>query len=80
MLRTAVLVVIAMALTAPLFAGDIVAMPTGNTVQPGNIELNAIYWNQAPPSGPGDYIEVGEAFFVRKMAAVDWVRTFTVPQ
>ena len=63
MLRSAVLVIVALALTAPLFAGDIVAMPTGNTVQPGKIELNAIYWNQ-PNAGPGgNHLEIGEAFF-----------------
>lgn len=60
--RTVVAVILAAAVVAPVFAGDIVAMPTGNVVKPGNIELNAIYWNQPPKSGPGDYIMVGELF------------------
>lgn len=29
----------------PVMAGDIVAMPTANTVAPRNVELNAIFWN-----------------------------------
>ena len=62
MLRSAVMVVIALALAAPLFAGDIVSMPTGNTVQPGKVELNAIWWNLPPTSGPADNVMVGELF------------------
>ena len=61
--RTAIAACLALALAAPLFAGDIVAMPTGNTVQPREIELNAIWWNQPAKSGPGDYILIGEVFF-----------------
>ncbi|MCE5218294.1 hypothetical protein LLH03_14820 [bacterium] len=63
MTRRAVFVaILALALTAPVFAGDIIAMPTGNTVAPKDIELNAIWWKQ-PPSGTSGDILVGEAFF-----------------
>ncbi len=37
---------LALALATPLFAGDIVGMPTGNTVKAGDWEANAIYWNR----------------------------------
>lgn len=59
--RAVALVVLVLAVAAPSFAGDIVAMPTGNTVAPKNLELNYIWWKQDFPSGPG-HINVGEAF------------------
>jgi hypothetical protein len=59
--RALLATIVALALAAPVFAGDIVAMPTGNMVAPGDLELNAIYWNQAP-SGVTKDLEVGEAF------------------
>ena len=43
-------------------------------------------FEQAAPGTPGDWspsepvINVGESFFVRKNAAENWTRTFTVPQ
>lgn len=61
--HTAVVAVLALALAAPLFAGDIVGMPTGNTVKPGEIELNAIWWNQRADPGEGERIIIGELFF-----------------
>lgn len=61
--RTTIVAALVVALAAPVFAGDIVGMPTGNTVQPREVELNAIWWNQPAKSGPGDYILIGEVFF-----------------
>jgi hypothetical protein len=59
--RVLLATIVAIALAAPVFAGDIVAMPTGNMVAPGDLELNAIYWNMAPGGSTND-LEVGEAF------------------
>ena len=53
--------VLVLALAAPLYAGDIVTMPTGNMVGPRNIELNGIYLNQPPAGSTGNNM-VGEAF------------------
>jgi hypothetical protein len=59
--RALLAAIVAVALATPVFAGDIVAMPTGNMVAPGDLELNAIYWNMAPGGATND-LEVGEAF------------------
>jgi hypothetical protein len=59
--RTLMAVIVGLALAVPVFAGDIVSMPTANVVQPKNIELNAIYW-MLPPSGSTGNVTVGEAF------------------
>jgi len=59
--RAIFVAVLVLALAAPLFAGDIVTMPTGNMVGPKGVELNAIYLNQ-PPSGSTGNNMVGEAF------------------
>lgn len=58
--RTAIAVIVALALVAPVYAGDIVAMPTGNSVRPGDLELNAIWWEQ--PNNMAGRIVIGEAF------------------
>jgi len=60
--RALIVAVVAVVMAAPAFAGDIVAMPTGNMVAPHNVELNGIWWEQAASEGPGDYITIGEAF------------------
>ena len=62
LIRTVVAVTAALMLAAPSFAGDIVSMPTGNVVQPGNIELNGIYWSIPSPAGLGESTSVGELF------------------
>ena len=49
------------ALATPLFAGDIILMPTANTVAGGDVELNAIYQKMAPSGSDNDML-VGEAF------------------
>ncbi len=67
--RNVVIAIVALALAAPAFAGDIVAMPTGNTVAPRNVELNAILWERPPSQGPGDYITIGEVF----IGVTDWL-------
>jgi hypothetical protein len=59
--RTLMAVVVGLALAVPVFAGDIVSMPTANVVQPKDIELNAIYW-MMPPAGSAGNVTVGEAF------------------
>jgi hypothetical protein len=64
-------------LATPLFAGDIVLMPTGNTVAPGNVELNVIYQTLPPANMEGD-MAVGEAFvglFDRLELDVDYINT-----
>jgi len=57
--RTLFAVLLVVALSAPVFAGDIIAMPTGNSVAPGDFEINAIYWNRPHDT---DAL-IGEAFF-----------------
>lgn len=59
--RALIAVTVALMLAAPVLAGDIIGIPTGNTVAPGDLELNAIYLNGAPSGGDGD-LEIGEAF------------------
>lgn len=59
--RALIAVAVALMLAAPVLAGDIIGIPTGNTVAPGDLELNAIYLNSGPRGGDGD-LEIGEAF------------------
>jgi hypothetical protein len=59
--RTLIAAIVCLALAAPLFAGDIVAMPTGNFVQPKHLEFNGIWWKM-PPAGTAGDIMIGEAF------------------
>jgi len=52
---------------AAAWAGDIISMPTGNMVQPGNFELNYIFWDLegVPAEGGGtigDSAQIGELF------------------
>lgn len=49
-------------LVVPAFAGDIVDMPTGNMVAPGNWEFNYIFWDLDLPPGAPENVQIFEGF------------------
>ena len=62
--------VLALGLALPAFAGDIVDMPTGNMVAPRHVELNYIYWDvEFGPSPAPQVIHIGEVF----VGVTDWL-------
>lgn len=65
-----VVLIVAVGLALPAFAGDIVDMPTGNMVPPKNFEVNYIYWDIDTPPGPApNHIHIFEAF----VGITDWL-------
>lgn len=68
-MRTAGCILVALSVVVPVMAGDIVAMPTGNTVAPRHVELNYIRWDLENPvispdqvGGPPRYADIYEGF------------------
>lgn len=62
-------------------AGDIVAMPTGNSIPQGQFQLNYIYWDREAVNPPGvrDYVHIGELFVgVTDRLEIDYLHV--VPQ
>lgn len=71
LLMVAVLALLAVSAPAVL-AGDVIAMPTADTLGPGQFQINYIYWDTARlPIGPGvrDYTHIGELF----VGVTDWL-------
>lgn len=61
-LLLAVLVLGVMGLVMPAWAGDILAVPTGNMVRPYNYEFNYIYWQFDNPPGAPQAAHIFENF------------------
>ncbi|HEY3396274.1 MAG TPA: hypothetical protein VGM19_01330 [Armatimonadota bacterium] len=62
-----VVALLVLAVSAPLaLAGDVVAMPTGNSVPAKTVQVNYIYWNtdaiNTPVGKVRDFINIGEVF------------------
>lgn len=57
-----VALIAAVGLAVPVFAGDIVAMPTGNMQAAGTAELNYIYWDAVTPGYTPPYLTSKELF------------------
>ncbi|MEN6549550.1 MAG: hypothetical protein ABFE07_26190 [Armatimonadia bacterium] len=59
-----VALIMAVGLAVPAFAGDIVAMPTGNMMAKDAFEFNYIFWDLDTPPGPApDNAQIGEFFY-----------------
>ena len=72
MLRLTVVLalVVAVGLAVPVFAGDIVDMPTGNMVAPNHAEFNYIFWDvDFGPSPAPQNIHIFEGF----VGVTDWL-------
>jgi hypothetical protein len=65
-----VVLVLAVGLALPVFAGDAVDVPTGNMVAPRHVEINYIYWDvDFGPSPAPQQIHIGEVF----VGITDWL-------
>lgn len=63
-------VTLMLGLSLPVWAGDIVDMPTGNMVKAGHYEFNYIYWDLDTPPGPApNQAQIFENF----IGVTDWL-------